>query len=509
MPKRHTRKTSGIESSGIESHDGREKSKPTTLKSWVKGVLAGGDQGWIKQYIESEFYETARREIEKRTGFDVHWMLTSVIAYQKAQVTAINYIPLIVDQLKAHCSSSVTLDYEYDGPVCNLILTYVSKQQSENSTSWLRLGGRHLELDSSINKYQIRDDGSFRFFWYNGMLMILESMYPKTSAWRGDFDSSGNYHQYRDDTRKLIIRCLGKSNSAIREFIKHLQDFHKQDEQLHVTYWHVDGSKYKTRSRRPLSSIDLEPGKLRDIRQDSERYFEASSRSFYEATGNPYRRGFLLYGPPGTGKTSLSVALASEFNVPLHILNLAGPDDEDLQRAFERLPFRCVALLEDIDCAGVHREELSSKAIKGNTFREPGSYGRGRQSEPRIRSPSSACAGKSGPPGPDAMEIPKPKKVTLSGFLNAIDGACSQKGRLLIMTTNSPKTLDPAIYRPGRVDKIIELGYSDKDSAEVCFRRIFGQDPCRKFSKEAIDRFAKAFSSQFPQSTPNHTRRAL
>jgi hypothetical protein len=51
------------------------------------------------------------------------------------------------------------------------------------------------------------------------------------------------------------------------------------------------------------------------------------------------------------------------------------------------------------------------------------------------------------------------------------------------------------------VDRIIELGYSTKDSAEVCFKRIFKQDPCKRFDDEAIDRYAEAFKNHFPLET--------
>jgi mitochondrial chaperone BCS1 len=39
----------------------------------------------------------------------------------------------------------------------------------------------------------------------------------------------------------------------------------------------------------------------------------------------------------------------------------------------------------------------------------------------------------------------------LSGFLNAIDGATSKEGRILVMTTNHIENLDAAVIRPGRV----------------------------------------------------------
>jgi hypothetical protein len=93
---------------------------------------------------------------------------------------------------------------------------------------------------------------------------------------------------------------------------------------------------------------------------------------------------------------------------------------------------------------------------------------------------------------------PPPKKVTLSGLLNVIDGATAAEGRLLIMTTNHPTHLDLALRRKGRVDRDFHIGYATKITAELTFNRIFGQDKCKEHTIEAINRFAKAFRVQFP-----------
>src|SRR4051794_31141594 len=75
---------------------------------------------------------------------------------------------------------------------------------------------------------------------------------------------------------------------------------------------------------------------------------------------------------------------------------------------------------------------------------------------------------------PNALELPK--KVTLSGLLNVIDGTTAAEGRLLIMTTNHLEQLDKALLRKGRVDRQFEIGYATKITAELMFNRIFGQD---------------------------------
>ncbi len=70
--------------------------------------------------------------------------------------------------------------------------------------------------------------------------------------------------------------------------------------------------------------------------------------------------------------------------------------------------------------------------------------------------------------------------VTLSGLLNALDGVSSREGRVLFLATNHPERLDPALVRPGRVDKKIKLGYATADQARRLFLWFYrGRSICR------------------------------
>ena len=50
-------------------------------------------------------------------------------------------------------------------------------------------------------------------------------------------------------------------------------------------------------------------------------------------------------------------------------------------------------------------------------------------------------------------------KLNLAGLLNVLDGVVDTPGRILVMTTNHPEKLDPALIRPGRINKRLHLGY--------------------------------------------------
>eukprot|EP00041_Stephanoeca_diplocostata_P018672 m.392766 g.392766 ORF g.392766 m.392766 type:complete len:799 (-) comp21085_c0_seq1:478-2874(-) len=57
-------------------------------------------------------------------------------------------------------------------------------------------------------------------------------------------------------------------------------------------------------------------------------------------------------------------------------------------------------------------------------------------------------------------------KLNLAGLLNVLDGVVDSPGRILVMTTNHPEKLDPALIRPGRINKRLHLGYCSVDT--VC-----------------------------------------
>jgi chaperone BCS1 len=53
----------------------------------------------------------------------------------------------------------------------------------------------------------------------------------------------------------------------------------------------------------------------------------------------------------------------------------------------------------------------------------------------------------------------KVDKLNLTGLLNVLDGVVDTQGRMLVMTSNHPEMLDPALIRPGCIDKKLFLGH--------------------------------------------------
>lgn len=64
-----------------------------------------------------------------------------------------------------------------------------------------------------------------------------------------------------------------------------------------------------------------------------------------------------------------------------------------------------------------------------------------------------------GPMGPHGESMDSADTLNLAGILNTLDGVVDTPGRLLVMTSNHPEKLDPALIRPGRIDKMFHLNY--------------------------------------------------
>merc|ERR1711988_383885 len=80
----------------------------------------------------------------------------------------------------------------------------------------------------------------------------------------------------------------------------------------------------------------------------------------------------------------------------------------------------------------------------------------------------------SGGKGFEMFKEDKTDALDLSGVLNVLDGVVDCPDRIVIMTTNHPEKLDPALIRPGRIDKKIFLGYLCAASAIDMVKHYFG-----------------------------------
>jgi len=169
-------------------------------------------------------------------------------------------------------------------------------------------------------------------------------------------------------------------------------------------------------------------GGLRDEVQKVREMIELPLRhpELFERLGVEAPKGVLLHGPPGTGKTLLAKAVANETNA--HFLSLSGPEvmskfygesEERLREIFKQAEENApsIIFIDEIDSIAPKREEVTGEV------------------ERRV----------------------------VSQLLALMDGLKSRGKVVVIGATNRPNALDPALRRPGRFDREIEIGIPDRE----------------------------------------------
>ncbi len=169
---------------------------------------------------------------------------------------------------------------------------------------------------------------------------------------------------------------------------------------------------------------------LEQIRETVERPLR--DPGLFEHLGVDAPSGVLLYGPPGTGKTLIATALATETGVAFETISgpavtskYYGETEERLREIFDRARENAPAI--------VFVDELDSLAGKRDESSDAGS---------RV----------------------------VGQLLALLDGLDSDDRIVVVGTTNRVDAVDPALRRPGRFDREIEVGVPDRDGREEILR---------------------------------------
>ncbi len=172
-----------------------------------------------------------------------------------------------------------------------------------------------------------------------------------------------------------------------------------------------------------IGGLHREVRRVREIIELPLKYPEVFAHLGIEAP-----KGVLLYGPPGTGKTLIARAVAHESNV--HFIHLNGPEiinklygasEAHLRKLFEEAERNAPAIIfiDEIDAIAPKREEMGGE----------------RQVERRV----------------------------VAQLLALMDGLEARGQVIVVAATNIPDTLDPALRRPGRFDRELEIGVPDRE----------------------------------------------
>lgn len=443
-------------------------------------------------------YSLISRFVLLNFGFDVG-IVVSLGVLTWALFTSVQYLFYLGYGIFAnHYMSSVYIDDEDD--LFHKILTWVAKQRMSKRSRSIKAVSRNAGSGTEYERDQnsaLDEHGIFNFgkwsanispryepyygvhhLWHRGRLFVFDRS-------RREVQQTTGYLAAKDE-ELVKLSCIGRSTGPIRNLLAHIKTWSLETETeltsirrpsnheraRYAGVW----DRLRSKPSRPIETVILDPEQKKRIIADINEYLHPASPRWYARRGIPHRRGYLFHGAPGVGKTSLAYALAGVFGLEIFCISLLDPSltESTLNRLFANLPHRCIVLLEDIDSAGLTRDDKSDAPLSDTASTKKQNGELSAETIANAIKSATAASNRKGPKHGDALG--EQGGISLSGLLNAIDGVAAHEGRVLIMTTNHPEKLDDALIRPGRVDLQVEFTLATKEQIHDIFVRMYGPD---------------------------------
>lgn len=264
-----------------------------------------------------------------------------------------------------------------------------------------------LFSEETYTPYRLGIGFGYHYFFYEGRLFWFS---------KRKLDSSGAEREKEE----IIIRTFGLNNSVFERLTSLFNEKRAGADTISIhSLSGKDGWKeIGELPRRNINTFCMNQELRESIVKKIQHFID--NRDWYYKKGLTYKTSFLFYGPPGTGKTTLSRLLGMNFKRDIYQLDLSRVTNDSLVTALATIRPGSFLLMEDIDQAG----NAARKRKKATT-----------NSEAEILSEVMSSGG-----------------LTMSGLLNAIDGVVGLDNVIIIMTSNHPEDLDPAVRRKSRID---------------------------------------------------------
>lgn len=242
-----------------------------------------------------------------------------------------------------------------------------------------------------------------------------------------------------DKTSESVTVTLITSNRALmRDFLLEVQRVATQEtvKRNYVKRWQGDGWKTKTEIKCGcMDNLFINERIKNDVISRIKWFRE--NRAWFETRNIPYQLVIMLYGPPGTGKTSLARACASYFEGDLGELPLGSINDEQLSDA--ALSAKDMFLVSE-DLHGI-------KALLAPEYQQ--------------------AMG-------DKLDLSQLSGISLSGYLNVLNGVSPLDGTVWFLTCNHQERLATEVVRKGgRMDMCIYLGNMTDPEIRAFLLRMF------------------------------------
>jgi AAA+ superfamily predicted ATPase len=201
-------------------------------------------------------------------------------------------------------------------------------------------------------------------------------------------------------------------------------------------------------------------GGMKEVKKRLQAAFLAPMRNpeLGRLYGKSLRGGLLLYGPPGCGKTFLARALAGELGAHFLTVTLSdvldkfvGQSEKNVHELFQtaRRTAPCVVFLDEVDALGHKRSGLNHSGVR----------------------------------------------TAVNQLLTELDGVREEnEGVFVLAASNQPWDVDPAMRRPGRLDRTLLVLPPDSEAREAIFRHHLEERPVERIDVRKLAKLTDGYS---------------